>query len=135
MITIDGYSNEPAYEAEGICITMGAEMIIDKGGLLRFIRWFEQCLHDEDGWFYHKCKNGPSVDVLYVYIIIANRLYYRCSFASHSRQPVEAFLKPGSEESVMIDWPHLILTGPLIRCPYKRKLSGFRSFRYCKKLF
>lgn len=134
MITIDGYSKDPNIVPEGIAVTFGKGMILEKGGLLKFMRWFEGWMKDDQCYWLHKCKNTPRADIIYVYIIIANRLYGRCTFGGHYKNATTGHLMPGGESEI-IEWHHVLLAGPIIKCPYKRKLKGFRGFRYSTKLF
>jgi len=137
MITIDGYSKDPNIVPEGIAVTFGKDMIAEKGSLKSFLRWFNSCVETEDDHWLHKCKNAPQADIIYVYVIISNRLYGRCYFGGYSKGPVPAYtIKPdGTYEQFMAEWPHITLAGPMIRAPFKRKLSGFQGFRYTTKLF
>lgn len=135
MITPEGYSKDPGLIPEAIVITLGQEMIAEKGGLLSFIRWFENGFGG-DGWWYHKCKNKPAHDILWVYVIVCNRLRYRFNYAGYNKMAqAMGYKHPDDQEPTMIEWPHIILTGPMVKCPFKRKISGFRQFRYATKLF
>lgn len=135
MITQKGTSKDPNLVPEGIVITMGKEMIMEKGGLKKFIEWFDNIMSEEDGYFLHKCRFAPKYEIDHVYIIIANRLYGRVYYGGYSKGPVEAYLHPEDPVRVMIEWPHLKLAGPLVKCPFRREIRGFRQFRYSQKLF
>jgi hypothetical protein len=135
MITQTGYSKDKWMMADGIAVTMGKEMIAEKGGLLRFIRWFESTFVDEEGYWMHKCKNKPKQDdLLYVYVIICNRVYYRAMYGGYHAAGGAGQLFPGGPE-VEVEWPHLILAGPLVKAPHKIIRPGFQGFRYTTKLF
>jgi len=135
MITPEGYSKDPTLPPDGICVTFGKEMIAEKGGLLRFIRWFEHCMKDEDDIWYHKCKGRPSnEDLLYVYVIICNRVYYRCLYGGYEKGKTEGYLH-GDGDIEVITWPRIILAGPFEKAPIRMIRKGFQGFRYCTKLF
>lgn len=135
MITADGYSKGHWVMAEGIAVTMGREMIAEKGGLLTFIRWFESTFNDEEGYWMHKCKNKPRQDdLLYVYVIICNRVYYRCMYGGYHKLVGTGQLRPGGPD-VPVEWPYIVLAGPLIKAPSKIIRPGFQGFRYTTKLF
>lgn len=119
---------------EGICVTWGKDLIIEKGGLLCFLRWFNDIMNDGESYWMNKCKNKPVHDVLYVYIIICNRVHYRCGYAGYETGETSGFKTSWSSRDI-IGWPRIILAPPLIKAPYKIRLSGFRGFRYCTKLF
>jgi hypothetical protein len=134
MITETGYSKDPSIVAEGIAITWLKEMVqLCYGSLRSFIKHFEECVMDEDGGiWYQKCKNKPKADVLYVYIIYGNRLRYRCQFVSYEKGETVLYDGNGAKP---VDWGRVGMTGPMVRCPFNRKLKGFQGFRYTTKLF
>ncbi len=138
MITADGYSKDPGLIPEGIVVTWGKDMIEQKGGLRSFIRYFNECMKYEGTYWLQKCKNKPAHDdLLYVYVIVANRLYCRCYYGGYEGGQTEIGSGDGrswSSRSV-ISWPRIILAGPVEKAPFKRELKGFQGFRYCTKLF
>ena len=135
MITATGYSKDPSIKPDGIVVTFGKEMIKEKGGLLRFIRWFEEVMATEESYWMHKCKNRPKYeDLLYVYVIICGRVYYRCHYGGYEKADTTGHLTPGGP-SVEIDWPRIVLAGPLVRAKRKIRRPGFQGFRYCTMLF
>lgn len=133
MITKEGYSKDTQIMPEGIVVTFGREMINEQGGLLCFLRNFEETMADENAYWMHKCKNQPKHDILYVYMIVCNRLYGRCHFGGYNTDPTIGFTADGNAR--MIEWPKILLTGPLFKPNFKRALSGFRGFRYSTQLF
>lgn len=119
---------------EGIAVTFGKEMIEEKGGLLRFIRWFEGAMKTEDELWLHKCRLKPKFEnLLYVYVIIANRVHFRCYYGGYGTTSM-GHLQPDGP-LVEVPWPHVILAGPFEKAPYKIIRPGFRGFRYTTKLF
>lgn len=132
MITANGYSKDPNIVPEGIVVTFGQEMMMEQGGALNFIRYFEKSLADEHTYWLHKCKNKPQHDVDHVYIIALNRLYCRCYFGGYETHETTVWdaLRPK-----LISWPRIILAGPIEKPPFKRTLRGFQGFRYATKLF
>ena len=151
MITIDGYSKDTSIMPEGIVITWGKDLIEEKGGLLTFIRHFEQSMATEDGLWYQKCKNKPKDDSLpYVYIIVCGQVRYRCYYGGYSKEPKTCYA-PAKKYSWAADyqsghweaeikpfyirWPHIILAGPFEKAPCKIYRKGFQGFRYSTKLF
>lgn len=139
MITPNGYSKDPNIIPEGIVVTWGKDLIEEKGGLISFIRYFEQSLSHPEGIWMHKCKNRPTMDnrLLYVYIIVCNRLQYRCYYGGYEKGETIGYNGDGHSwsSSSIITWPRILLAGPFEKAPFKRKISGFRGFRYCTKLF
>lgn len=141
MITAEGYSKDPSIVPEGIVITWGKDMIEEKGGLKAFLTYFHQAMEDSEdehgSYWMNKCKNAPQQDIIYVYIIVANRLAYRCYYGVHQTGLTEAHGNGSKSWSryEMISWPRILMAGPVERCPFKRTLKGFQGFRYCTKLF
>jgi hypothetical protein len=134
MITPDGYSKDPNIIPEGIVVTFGKEMMIEQGGPKNFLSHFNQWMSQgEDYHWLHKCKNKPSADILYVYVIALNRLYCRCYFGGYETKLTIGGTADGGQK--IIEWPRIILAGPIEKCPYKRTLRGFQGFRYATKLF
>lgn len=118
---------------DGIAVTFGEVMIEEQGGLKTFLTGFKQALQEEDGYWMHKCKNRPQQDIIFVYIIIKNRLAYRCYYGGYNVEHTDGVSADGKDK--VIDWPRINLAGPLERCPYKRTLKGFQGFRYCSELW
>jgi hypothetical protein len=133
MITIDGYSKDPNIMPEGIAITWGKDLVQAKGGLLVFIRFFERVMADEDGLWLQRCKNRPTMDIIYVYVIVCNQVRYRCTYGGHEVGGGEITNADGKVET--ISWQRIILAGPFVKAPVKIHRKGFQGFRYCTKLF
>lgn len=138
MITADGYSKDPSIMPEGIVITWGKDMINLKGGLKKFLQYFHEVMQDEETTWLQKCKNAPKYDITHVYIIVANRLYAKAYYGGYEKGETE-INSPGAGKSFSrretIEWPRIVLAGPIEKCPFKRELKGFQGFRYCTKLF
>lgn len=108
-------------------------MIREQGGLLNFLRGFEECMASDLLWN-HKCRNRPRFDdLLYVYIIICNQVRYRCYYGGYDTGPMKAFTMDG--RNIITDWPRIILAGPVVKSPSKIYKRGFQGFRYCEQLF
>ena len=136
MITVNGYSTNNE-QIEGIAVTWGKDLIQEKGGLLSFIRHFEKSMATEDSTWFQKCRNSPTRDILYVYIIVCNQVRYRCYYGGHATGETEIWNGDGhswSSRSV-ISWPRIILAGPYEKAPFKIHKKGFQGFRYTTKLF
>jgi len=133
MITAKGYSKDLSIQPEGIAITFGREMMNDQGGPLKFLRYFEECINDPDGWWMHKMSNRPKIQVADVYIIVLGRLWGRVKFGWHEQDETIGGTADGQDK--VITWRRITLIGPFERCPHKRKLKGFQGFRYTTKLF
>lgn len=139
MITANGYSKDPNIIPEGIVVTWGKDLIEEKGGLLSFLRFFEQTLNEEGSFWMQKCKNRPTMDhrLLYVYVIVCGQIKYRCYYGGYRTGETDAWNGDGYSWSskTVISWPRVILAGPFEKAPYKIYMKGFQGFRYCTKLF
>lgn len=138
MITKDGYSKNKSLRPEGIVITWGKELIEEKGGLLNFTRYFEKIMSIDDNLWLQKCRFKPKFDdILYVYIIVHNRVKYRCLYIGHETGPAQISNGDGISWAYTsnVSWPRLILAGPFVKAPEKIVRRGFQGFRYCEKLF
>lgn len=118
-------------QADGIAITFSREMIKQHGGLKTFLYAFRACLENDDIWM-HFCKNKPQRDINFVYIIIYNRLAYKCYYGGTGEAGGKCYRANGSVQALK---NHIALAGPLERCPFKRILKGFQGFRYTTELF
>lgn len=121
-----------------LVVTWGKDLIQEKGGLLSFIRYFEQAMADDENTWLQKCTNRPRHEVQYVYIIVCNQVKYRLIYAGHETGVAEVHNGDGISWSsrAVITWPRLVLAGPVARAPRKIPMRGFQGFRYLfEKLF
>ena len=137
MITIDGYSKDPSIMPEGIAVTWGKDLINQKGGLLSFIRFFEKEMSQEGSLWLQKCKNSPTRDIIYVYIIVCNQVKFRLYYAGHEGGAAQISNGDGKSwsSSAVIRWPRIVCGGPFEKAPNKIIRKGFQGFRYTTKLF
>lgn len=138
MITTTGYSKDPMIIPEGIAVTFGKQMIEEQGGLRTFLKAFEETMaaHDAGEYWMHTCSNFAKIEVDHIYIIVANRLYGRVYFGGyHRNHDKNVIAYGGTGLQKLMDKPFIILSGPLVKCPFKRTLKGFQGFRYTTKLF
>lgn len=133
MITSTGYSKDPNIVPEGIVVTFGQGMMLEQGGALSVLRYFEECMATEGNYWLHKCKNKPQHEVDHVYVVALNRLYCRCYFGGYESHETTVWDATGRPK--LIDWRRIILGGPIEKPPFKRILKGFQGFRYATKLF
>ena len=120
----------PGQPPVGIITTFSLDMIKVNGGPDVFIRAFLKCMADPTNWWLHRCRNRPQYDVPYVYITIGGKLLYRVQYAGHETGP--AVIYKGKHEHT-INWPRILLVGPLVEAPYEIPMKGFRGFHYTDK--
>ena len=109
-------------EPDGIIITVAASTLLHHGngnarrGYKVWLSNFMTRLSDANGVAY---RNGrPKRDVLYVYIVVGNKIRLRVNFAG-----VDSALG------------RIIMCGPIVRPVQPVPLKGFQGFRYTHKLF
>lgn len=139
MIIATGYSKDPNIVPEGIVITFGSEMMKEQGGAKKFLSFFIECMNecdeDIDRYWMHKCSNLPTIEVDVIYIIVMNRLWAKVYCGGYKRNLKDVVGYQANGKAMIVYWNHIILSGPIIKCPFKRELKGFQGFRYCTKLF
>jgi hypothetical protein len=86
-----------------------------------------------EGCWPHRQKFAPKHEILYVYIIIENKLVYRCNYIGHIKTWEDYPLATGG--TFLADYPHILFSGPIVKAPGDIPLKGFRGFRYCTELF
>jgi hypothetical protein len=139
MITQKGYSKNPGILPEGIAITFGKEMMLEQGGVKNFLRNFQSFMasHEDGEYWMHKCSNLPAQDIDIIYIIVLNRLWgkvYNGGYHRYNESSIKTGYSADGKEKV-INWNYIVLSGPFVKCPFKRELKGFQGFRYTTKLF
>lgn len=115
-----------------LLVTFGREMIATNGGLRSFIKMFHRCMASEDWTWLHKCKNRPQHEVAYVYIIVENRIRYRVNFVGYETRPEHITKATG--EVRLIEWPRIVLAGPIVKAPRPIPQRGFQGFRYLPEI-
>lgn len=134
MITQKGYSKDPGIMPDGIAVTFGRNMMHEQGGPVKFLNYFNEVINDPEQYWMHKLKNRPAIEISTVYIIVFNRLYGKVCFGWYEKENSIGFTA-NDDIPKPIEWPRIILVGPLVRCSFKRTLKGFQGFRYTTKLF
>lgn len=136
MITKSGYSNTKDFPF-GIAVTFGKELMKDQGGAKEFLKNFEEVMNTDDDYWRCKMKNLPLFEPAVIYIIVLNRLWAKVYCGGMKRydpdNPEYGYTADGRE--VLCDWNYIILAGPIEKCPFRRILKGFQSFRYTEELF
>ena len=132
------YSKDPTIQPDGIAITWGKDLIEEKGGLFAFIRFFLKEMQNEETIWLQRSKNKPQHEVLYVYVIVCNQIKYRLNYVGYESGAtiINNGAGDGSWSSRQhIEWPRILMAGPVITAPYKMEQRGFQGFRYTVKLF
>ena len=144
MITLNGYTKEETLPPEGIVVTFGTQMMLEKGGILNFLKYFEKSMTDPGSCWLHKSRGKPQKKfekrLLYIYVIVCGQIKYRAIYGGHESGPVEVGNNNGCGSNYsVVSWPRFRLEQPLIKAPpqlkEKLKFSGFQGMRYCEKLF
>lgn len=98
--------------------------------LREFVRQWRSINQDGSCWV---CPMPavPRQEVLYCYIVIGNRIRYRCNI-SHFEPGGERIFSDGRRFTAKA-W--MVLTAPVVKPPHKIKKRGFQGFRYSEFLF
>jgi hypothetical protein len=117
-----------------IATNWGADLIKEGGGLLAFIRDFEESFKDEQCVWLNKCKNRPKHEgkIIYVYVIVCNQVRYRLQYAGYDTGITN--VRNGTVVK-SVTWPRILMVGPMVKAPHKIYFRGFQGFRYTTKLF
>ncbi len=115
MITVEGYTKTND-KPDGIAITWKVKEDADGKKMNQIVTWFKHVLAKEDGVFHQRLMKMPAQEFLYVYIIIDQKVMYRCNYVGCRNNYIQ-------------------LAGPLVEAPFELIKPGFRNFRYTTKLF
>jgi hypothetical protein len=115
----------------GIIITQGAQVVDANGGMAPFLEHFRSCLDGGSYWL-HKSRAAPIHDIAHVYLVIDNIVWGKAVYGGFSRQSTTVTMLNGEVRA--FPWPHMILGGPVERCPYYLPMRGFQGFRYVYEL-
>ena len=119
---------------EAIIITWSVAMLTEGNNTLRqFMKAFEALNEPEAGAWFQKMRNKPRHVPLYCFIVVGGRILYRANI-SHYETGRALIIKPNGLKQT-IDWPRLVLTGPIVKAPEKIPMRGFQGFRYSNQLF
>lgn len=127
-----GNKTIPDTPAIGIIITMGKEVLNANGGGAKWQRHFESCVGGENtGFWLHRSRNPPKQDIAVVYVIAENFVQWKVFYGGYERGPASVWMLNGEKRD--IDWPRMILAGPMEKAPYDIPMQGFQGFRYVYK--
>lgn len=103
------------------------------------VRHFFRAMADPENTWLQKCKNKPKYDdIMFVYVIYSGRVRYRLNYVHHESGATRINV-PGCGGSFSnweyINWPRVVMTGPIVIAPRPIKIKGFQGFRYCTELF
>lgn len=116
----------------GIVITMGQDMIEKNGGLEAFTRmlayYTTQRAADHGDLWLHKSKNRPQFDLAQVYVIMGGEIYCRLYYGGYETGPRRILRATGAVD--VINWPRMLLSGPMEKPPHPITMRGFQGFRY-----
>lgn len=101
-----------------------------------FKKVFERHMRQEQSWWNFKLTNLPKHDVLYVYLVFAGEVQYRCILVNYERDTSKSF-KDSRDQKIRhftkCNW--VLFTGPVVRPNPPIPMKGFQGFRYTDKLF
>ena len=91
----------------------------------------EATIASEEATWCHKISAVPTIDVLYCYISVLNRIHFRANIGGFEPGGTKKF--EDGRDCTAKHW--MILTHPFIKAPEKIYFKGCQGFRYTEKLF
>lgn len=137
MITVKGYSKDPAIRADGIVLTLPVKFFEDrKMTVKQFKKVFERHMAHDGAYWNFKLTNLPKQDVAYVYLIFDKQIQYRCNLVCYERKVTKSFRDaPDRKVRKFRNANWVLFTGPVVKAPHEWPQRGFQGFRYSTKLF
>lgn len=117
---------------EGIAITISAGMLKEKG-YRNWLRNFHGCMCNEGCVYYMRLGAKPRHDnkLLYVYLVIGNKVRYRAYYAGAQDASEVTF----DDGKTMYARAWIRMAGPVEKPAVPMEMKGFRGFRYTQRLF
>lgn len=120
--------NEKGVPKIGVVTTFSYEMIKVNGGPWKFMRAFLDCMASDTNYWLHRSRNQPQHEIVWVYIIIGNRLRYRVNYLGYETGKGTIY-RQGIGHAII--WPRMVLAGPIVKAPRPDlRITGFQGFRY-----
>ena len=113
---------------DGIIITISRKYLNERGRLA-WMRDFMKAMDNDGCSYWMRLGNRPKHEVLYIYLILGNKIRYRMNFVMYEKGGV--FHTADGRDITAKNW--LVGTGPLVLGNVKMK--GFQGFRYTQIIF
>lgn len=91
-------------------------------------------LNDENAAWFQRCRNKPKHEVPFVFIVVGGKIRFRLNCAGWDPGTPARVVRPDGTPNI-IQWPRLVLTGPVVEAPGNIEYKGFQGFRYTDTLF
>jgi hypothetical protein len=115
---------------QAIVITFPARCFQEFGSIREFLKNWQNVASSDSTWYW-KMSNVPQQEVLYCYIVIGNRVRWRCNITSFESGGEMTF--DGGRTVTTRNWR--LLTAPVEKAPFKIPMGGFQGFRYSDLLW
>ena len=115
---------------EGIIVTISGKYLKERG-MKEWYRDFLRAMEDETYTYWLRLCSRPRQEVLYIYLVIGNRVRYRYQFVMYEKGG--SFNTADGRIIFANCW--LVGVGPLVRPEQEIRRRGFQGFRYTEFLF
>ena len=115
---------------EGIILTISKSYLKERG-IGNWLRDFLNAMNNEDHTYWMRLGRLPKQEVLYIYLVIGNKIRFRFNFVMYEG-PGEMEFDDGR---IMSAKAWLVGCGPLMRPRRDYEMQGFRGFRYTETIF
>lgn len=119
---------------EGIIVTL-PKRFFEEYDHAKYLWELQQMNERDDFVWYRAVKNLPKMDVLYVYVIIDNKVNHRTNLLQYERNKTYTFPRPEGGRRTFENKNWILTCGPVVMAPEEIPMKGFQGFRYTHKLF
>ena len=115
---------------DGIILTISQKYLKERG-IKNWLADFMKAMNNDNFTYWLRLGSKPKQDVLYIYLIIYNKIRFRFNFVMYEKGG-EFTTHDGRIINAKV-W--LVGCGPLIRPQKEYRMKGFQGFRYTQELF
>lgn len=116
--------------SDGIIITI-SQALIKERSYRNWLKNYLDAMSNENWTYWMRLGAKPKFEVLYVYLVIGNKVRFRSKLVCYANDSTQTF--PSGVIITARAW--CIMCGPVVKPPYEIPMKGFRGFRYTEKLF
>jgi hypothetical protein len=117
-------------QPDGIIITISQNLLKERGAR-NWLKDYFDAMDRENYTYWMRLGTIPKIEVLYIYLVIGNKVKYRSKFVCFKHGSTETF--ENGKTITAKAW--VVICGPIVKAPHEIPMKGFRGFRYTEKLF
>lgn len=120
---------------DALIVTMSKQNVNEWGGVDVLDRFFQkQYGKENDATFWYKIGNNlPLHEVLFVYVVIHNKIRWRFNCVGY--EDTESVILHKAGKPVEYSGKFVIITGVAIKAPEDIPYKGFQGFRYSNIIY